>query len=266
MSRQRNPSEDIWGNFRKWYSSNLTGEDFWDERPVPVQDLRFTQDSIAFELKDGSSHILGLVLQFLDTGDFSSISLAAVLHNGVYYSCNNRRLAALKIYAHVSRAVMKSVYDDERYNDIQMNQQIKIADSYFTPYFEVPCAIRRFSDYNCSHDVECHGSPQDRNVLDPRLCKDIRVRRINVTAHAISRSLSKMFTTGELDAEFLTAMRDLHKTLLYFQKKASDFRRIWKASEDDRMRLASLVDQRKRQLNIQKRSEHEEPIKRQRIQ
>ena len=211
-----------------------------------MQALRFSQDSVCFEFSDASGNLLDMVTQLLDTGDFSSVQLAAVVQQGVYYSCNNRRLSSLKVYAHLSRAVVKTLHGTLSYENVGTNQAVRVGRSFFTPYFDVPCVVRRFSQYNCSHDVECHGTPADTNVLYPKECKDVSIRRKNLTSHQLSRVLAQMFLSDRLEPTVVEAMRRLPRTsLAELWARATAVREDISRDQEHRTSLQTLNEQKK---------------------
>ena len=241
MIRTKRVPQDIWGNYKAWTGLS-SGDDFWEERVVPVQELRFSQDSVSFEFSDASGNLLDMVTQLLDTADFSSVALAVVVQKGIYYSCNNRRLSALKIYAHLSRAVVRALYRalGHDLSGLRTNQTVKVGGIFFTPHLYVPCAVRRFSQYNCSHDVECHGSPRDNNVLYPEECRDVSIRRINITSYQLSRVLAQMFLSDGLDPTVAEATRRLPwASLAHIRARARAVRR-------ENMKTWSMVASRNR--------------------
>lgn len=179
----------------------------WEPVHVDVMDLRFTQNTISHQFKEspglGSLHILSQVFHLLMTGEVHDALLAAVVQDGWYYSCNNRGLATLKIYAHISRALMKSIQGVQDFTDetkaLMKNKVFKARGGFrLVPYFTVRCVTTQFSVYTCSHPVECMDTPNDDEWLDPESCKKIWVRNMEVTSTEISKVLVRMFLVDDV--------------------------------------------------------------------
>jgi len=196
--------KDVWGNFwrweKPWSPDDARLEAFWQEKLISVEELRFSQDTVRFNFSDGSGSLLDMILHLMETGAFSGSPLAVLVHEGVYYSCNNRRLAALKIYEYLSRLVVRKLQRDvsSRARD---GISTKVGESFFVYPLAVPCAVRDFRSYDCSHDVECHRSPKRTNFLFPRECQDVRIRWLEITALDLARAVGELFLSAQLDPE-----------------------------------------------------------------
>ena len=178
----------------------------WETVDVNIQDLRFTQDTIKYRFKADAGlqglHILSRVAHLLGTGEVHDALLAAVVQDGWYYSCNNRGLASLKIYANISRALMKRLqgvpYFTDKMKDLMQNKVFRVRGLRLVPYFTVRCVTRNFSEHTCSHPVECHETPADDGVLSPEPCDTIMVREMNATSRQISKALVRMFLVDDV--------------------------------------------------------------------
>lgn len=253
--------------FRRWSLEGSLGDDYWKEKSIPVQRLVFTQKGISPIFTSGSCGIFDMVRKLLDDGDFSSVVLDVVVQGGVYYSCNNRSLAALKIYTHISRAVIASIYRQDECDEIETNQEIRVGDSCFVPFMSVPCRIRRFSDYNCSHDVECRETPTAVNVLHPVHCKDIKIRGIELTVQEVCRRLAKLFTGDDPEDRYLMSLGVCSEAIAGIQKKAVVIirRRHLVAQHEEALRMRRELEktkkrQRERALEVQGENEEKRRV------
>lgn len=177
----------------------------WWTVDVPIVDLRFTQDSVAKSFSHGDLaglHILFQVVHLLFTGEVHEARLATLVQDGWHYACNNRTLTVLKIYARLSRALMKwllwVVNFTEAQQNAMQNKVYGVGQLRLVPYFTVRCVTRYSSEYSCSHPVECHGTPLEDGVLSPESCQRILVRGMDVTSRQISRVLVKMFLVEDV--------------------------------------------------------------------
>ena len=86
----------------------------------------------------------------------------------------------------------------EAQQDAMQNKVYGVGRLRLVPYFTVRCVTRYFSEYSCSHPVECHGTPLRDGVLSPEPCQTILVREMDVTSRQISRMLVRMFLVEDV--------------------------------------------------------------------
>lgn len=163
---------------------------------VDLDKLHFSQESISQKIgvpgdarHEKSGHLLEALVEVLHTGDISWVELDVMRDEGkggriLYVSCNNRRLAVLKLYQEISRALLDAVRTSWRASP--RKTQFQLQEIVLTPRVAVRARVWEWMKYDerydhegfpaarCRHDIDC--SRFARSFEQDKTCDDIEIR------------------------------------------------------------------------------------------
>lgn len=190
---------------------------------LPIGEIYFTQDSLSQNIglpgdtaHCKSGHILQSVVELLIGGDSSWFLLDVLIDKdergrGGYFSCNNRRLAVLRIYQFVSREILESLGSrwKEASKQAWSPSVVKAGPLRLRPYIQVRARVwgwrhyehrahlpnahqpnARVSEVFCRHPITC----MTRGDISPGNCGDLRIEGTVITVKELAKGLADFFT------------------------------------------------------------------------
>jgi hypothetical protein len=158
-------------------------------RWIEPEKLFFTQQGISPFMKgrkdtseDKTCHLLDTVRGFLTSGDISWVILDVleieIGRESHCFTCNNRRLACLKMYEQISWQLLQG----RDVSSSAWNQTFVMGPYILMPRIKVKCRVWSSRWSTCLHQLECLSS----NSLSPDKCWDIEIRDIWQTLEQFS--------------------------------------------------------------------------------